>query len=78
MGAIVGALYASGYSAKSLDSIFRSTNYRSSFRQLHEMQKLFMSKENSGKYALTLPFNNFKISFHQLYLVDKNIYNEFR
>ncbi|MEL6484663.1 MAG: patatin-like phospholipase family protein, partial [Bacteroidota bacterium] len=27
MGAIVGALYASGYSAKELDSIFRTTDF---------------------------------------------------
>src|SRR5690554_2911496 len=28
MGAIIGALYASGYSAKQLDSIFTQTNFR--------------------------------------------------
>src|SRR5690554_1439207 len=27
MGAIIGALYASGYSAKQLDSIFKGTNF---------------------------------------------------
>lgn len=76
MGAIIGALYAAGYSGKQLDSIFKSTNFdvlindkfpRAS-ASLHE-------RENSEKYALTLPFENFKINLPQALSRGQNVYN---
>jgi len=77
MGAIVGALYASGYSANQLDSIFRSTNFTELIQDnLPRDAKTFYEKENSEKYALTLPFNNFKISFPSALSSGQNIYNE--
>ena len=77
MGAIVGALYASGYSANQLDSIFRSTNFTELIQDnLPRDAKTFYEKENSEKYALTLPFNNFKISFPSAISSGQNIYNK--
>ena len=77
MGAIVGALYASGYSATALDSIFQSTDFTSLIQDnLPRNAKTFYEKEDSERYALTLPFNNFKISFPPAISGGQNIYNE--
>ncbi|MGB5818566.1 MAG: patatin-like phospholipase family protein [Saonia sp.] len=77
MGAIVGALYASGYSATELDSIFKNTDFVALIQDnLPRDAKTFYEKENSERYALTLPFNNFKISFPSAISRGQNIYNE--
>ncbi len=77
MGAIVGALYASGYSASALDSIFRGTDFTNLIQDnLPRSAKTFYEKEDSERYALTLPFNNFKISFPPAISGGQNIYNE--
>ncbi len=76
MGAIVGALYASGYSAQELDSIFRSTDFTDLIQDnVPRSAKNFYEKDNSERYALTLPFNNFKVSFPQGISGGQNIYN---
>ncbi|RIV43993.1 patatin [Flagellimonas pelagia] len=76
MGAIVGALYASGYSAKELDSIFRSTNFTDLIQDhVPRSAKNFYEKEDSERYALTLPFTDFKVSFPQAISGGQNIYN---
>ena len=63
MGAIVGALYAAGYSATELDSIFRTTDFTNLIEDnLPRSAKTFYEKEDSERYAITLPFNKFKIS----------------
>jgi NTE family protein len=77
MGAIVGALYASGYSASELDSIFRHTDFVNLIQDnIPRSAKTFYEKEASEKYALTLPFNNFRVSFPQGISGGQNIYNE--
>ncbi len=77
MGAIVGALYAAGYSAGELDSIFQSTDFTSLIQDnLPRSAKTFYEKEDSERYALTLPFTNFKISFPPAISGGQNIYNE--
>ena len=77
MGAIVGGLYASGYSASQLDSIFRNTDFTELIQDnLPRDAKSFYEKEVSEKYALTLPFDKLKISFPQAYSGGQNIYNE--
>jgi len=77
MGAIVGALYAAGYSAMELDSIFRATDFTNLIRDnLPRDAKTFYEKEDSERYALTLPFNNFKVSVPPAYSGGQNIYNE--
>ncbi|WP_298478873.1 patatin-like phospholipase family protein [uncultured Maribacter sp.] len=78
MGAIIGALYASGYSATELDSIFRNTSLGNLIQDnLPRSAKTFYEKEDSERYAITLPFNNFKISVPTAYSGGQNIYNEF-
>ena len=78
MGAIIGALYASGYSAAELDSIFRATDFNSLIQDnLPRSAKTFYEKEDSERYAVTLPFEKFKISVPPAYSGGQNIYNEF-
>ena len=76
MGAIVGALYASGYSANELDSIFRNTDFTDLIQDnVPRGAKTFYEKEDSERYALSLPFTNFKVSFPQAISGGQNIYN---
>ncbi|MCL6274057.1 patatin-like phospholipase family protein [Muricauda sp. 2012CJ35-5] len=77
MGAIVGALYASGYSAQELDSIFRVTNFTELIQDnVPRSAKNFYEKDDSERYALSLPFTNFNVSFPQAISGGQNIYNE--
>ncbi|NKI26473.1 patatin [Arenibacter sp. 6A1] len=78
MGAIIGALYASGYSAAALDSIFRTTDFNYLIQDnLPRSAKTFYEKEDSERYALTLPFNGFKVSIPQAISGGQSVYNEF-
>ncbi|MEW5677448.1 patatin-like phospholipase family protein [Flavobacterium enshiense] len=62
MGAIVGGLYASGYNARQLDSIFSVVDSDALLQDyIPRSSKNFFEKRNDEVYALTLPFNNFKI-----------------
>ena len=64
MGAIVGALYASGYSANQLDSLFTNADFNELIQDnLPRSAKNFYEKEASERYAITLPFNGFRVSF---------------
>ncbi len=77
MGAIVASLYASGYSATELDSIFSSIDFSSLIvDDIPRSAKTFYEKEDSERYALTLPFDKFKISTPQAYSGGQNVYNE--
>jgi len=76
MGAIIGALYAAGYSAKQLDSIFNTTDISRLIQDnLPRGARNFYDKEDNERYALSLPFNNFKISFPSAISSGQNIYN---
>ncbi len=76
MGAIIGALYASGYTANQLDSIFHEINFNILIQDdIPRSSKTFYEKEDTEKYALTLPFNNFKIGFPSGLSKGQNIYN---
>ncbi len=78
MGAIVGSLYASGYTATELDSIFRSVDFDRLIQDdLPRNAKTFYEREDAEKYALTLPFDNFKIGLPQGLSKGQNFYNEF-
>jgi NTE family protein len=62
MGAVVGGLYASGYNAHQLDSIFSSIDIDALLQDYTPREsKSFYEKRNDEIYALTLPFNNFKL-----------------
>src|SRR5690606_26658387 len=62
MGAIVGSLYATGYSGKQIDSIFKGVNVDKIINDdLPRAAKTFYERDNSERYAVTLPFENFKL-----------------
>ncbi|WP_299209674.1 patatin-like phospholipase family protein [uncultured Dokdonia sp.] len=76
MGAIVGGLYASGYSARQLDSLFRVVDFSTIIQdELPRKAKTFYEKEASEKYAISLPFDNFKLSLPQSISKGQNTYN---
>jgi NTE family protein len=62
MGSVIGSLYASGYSGKQIDSIFKKVDFEDIISDnLPREAKTFYEKDNAEKYALTLPFEKFKI-----------------
>lgn len=74
MGAVVGGLYASGYNADQLDSIFKGTNFDELLQDfVPRNNKTFYEKHNNELYAFSLPFNNYKISFPNG--ISKGLYN---
>ena len=77
-GAIVGALYASGYSAMQIDSIFKATDFVELIQDnLPRSAKTFFEKEEAEKYAITLPFDDFKVKLPSSISKGQNVYNLF-
>jgi NTE family protein len=76
MGAIIGSLYASGYTGKQLDSIFRSLNFDDIINDnIPRASKTFYERDNSEKYAVNLPFEKFKIKLPSALSRGQNVYN---
>ncbi|WP_142784315.1 patatin-like phospholipase family protein [Changchengzhania lutea] len=76
MGAIVGGLYASGYSGKDLDSIFKSTDFDDLISDdLPRKSKTFYERNNSEKFAIVLPFDNFKVKLPSALSRGQNAYS---
>lgn len=74
MGAIVGGLYATGYSAKELDSIFNSLDSDALIQDYTPRgSKSFFEKRNDELYALTLPVNKFRLGIPTA--LSKGLYN---
>lgn len=76
MGAIVGSLYASGYTGKQLDSIFRSLDFDKVINDnLPRSAKTFYERDNTEKYAIALPFNKFKLKLPSALSRGQNVFN---
>lgn len=74
MGAIVGGLYASGYTAKQLDSIFSTIDIDALIQDyVPRSSKSFFEKRNDETYVFTLPFNKFKVGTPNA--LSKGMYN---
>jgi NTE family protein len=74
MGAIVGGLYACGYSANQLDSIFNDTDFDKLIQDfVPRNNKTFFEKRNDEIYAITLPFKKLKLSIPKG--ISKGLYN---
>ena len=74
MGAVVGGLYASGYSARQIDSIFKTTDFDELIKDfIPRSSKSFYEKRNDELYAFSLPFDKFKIGIPTA--LSKGIYN---
>jgi NTE family protein len=78
MGAIIGALYASGYSGKQLDSIFQKIDFDTILNdELPRASTAFHERANIEKYAVKLPFNNFKLKLPSAISRGHNTYSLF-
>ncbi|UMB59332.1 patatin-like phospholipase family protein [Lutibacter sp. A80] len=76
MGAIVGALYASGYTANQLDSIVRVIDFeRILTDQTPRKSKPFYEKEIGEKYSLSLPVKNKKVGIPRAMSEGQNVLN---
>ena len=76
MGAIIGSLYASGYSGKQLEAMFQTQDFDALINdEFPRKSKPFYERENSEKYAITLPFDKFKISLPSALSRGQNVYN---
>jgi NTE family protein len=74
MGSVIGGLYATGYNAAQIDSIFQSTNFNELINDfIPRSSKNFYEKRNDELYALILPFNKFKVGIPEA--LSKGIYN---
>lgn len=74
MGAVIGGLYASGYNATQIDSIFQVTDFNELINDfIPRSSKNFYEKRNDELYALVLPFNKMKIGIPEA--LSKGIYN---
>ena len=76
IGAIVGGLYASGYTATELDSIFKAVDFNTLIRdEINRSQKPHRQKEADERYAITLPFDRFKLAVPSALSKGQNTYN---
>ena len=76
MGAIIGSLYATGYSGKQLEDLFNSIDFDELINdKFPRASKPFYERENSEKYGISLPFDNFKISLPSGLSRGQNVYN---
>ncbi len=76
MGAVVGGLYAAGYNATQLDSIFRRVNFDNIIQDnLPRESKTFYERADAEKYVLKLPFDNYKVSLPSSLSKGQNSYN---
>lgn len=78
MGAMVGAMYAAGYSATELDSIFRQMDFDKLLQDKTERRaKSLHERYLYDRYAVSLPFNHFKVGLPRAVSKGQNVYNEF-
>lgn len=76
MGAIIGSLYASGYSGKQLDSIFKTVNFDDLISDnIPRSAKSTYEREISERYAITLPFDHLKVKLPSALSKGQNIFN---
>ena len=74
MGAVVGGLYASGYNATQIDSIFKNTNFDELLKDYTPRDsKSFYEKHNDELYAISLPFDHFSVGVP--IALSKGLYN---
>ena len=74
MGSVVGGLYAAGYNARQLDSIFNATNFDELLNDyIPRSNKSFYEKRNGETYAISLPFQKFNVGVP--IALSKGLYN---
>lgn len=74
MGAIIGGMYASGYTGKQLDSIFKTLTIDDLVQDnIPRKSKILINKRNDDIYALVLPFKKLKLETPNA--LSKGLYN---
>lgn len=74
MGAVIGGLYASGYTGQQLDSIFEILDSNAIVNDYPvTSSRVSYDKHDEDKYALTLPVKDFNLTFPEAY--SKGLYN---
>lgn len=76
-GAMIGGLYASGYTALEIDSIIKSYDFNELIQdKVPRSQFTLYQKETSEKYALSLPLKNWKVGLPLALSKGQNFLNE--
>ncbi|WP_196885951.1 patatin-like phospholipase family protein [Aureivirga sp. CE67] len=76
MGAIVGSLYASGYSAKEIDSLIRILDFDKILQdKLPRKTYSLYDKENTEKYSFTFPISKGKVGLPKAISKGQNVLN---
>ncbi|WP_292890021.1 patatin-like phospholipase family protein [Nonlabens sp.] len=76
MGAIVGSLYASGYTGRQIDSIFNIIDFDKIISDdIPRSSKSYYERKSNERYAVSLPFKNFKVLFPSSLSKGQNIYD---
>lgn len=76
MGAIIGGLYATGYTTHQLDSVFRQMDFKKLIQDdFPRESKTYFEKKQSVRYAVRLNFDNFKATIPSGISKGQNIYS---
>jgi NTE family protein len=76
MGAIIGSLYAVGYSGEQLEKMFENQDFDELINdKFPRSSKSFYERENAEKYVVSLPFEKFKITLPSALSLGQNVYN---
>ena len=76
MGAVIGALYSSGYTGKQLDSIFRAVDFDNLINDvIPRSSKSFVNRNSYEKYSIVLPFDGLKIHIPSAISRGQNVFN---
>ncbi len=78
MGAIIGGLYAAGYSANQIEEIVLETDFLTLLRdRIPRSSETFFEKEYGEKSIITLPVNKGKVGFPRAVSKGQNVLNLF-
>lgn len=76
MGAVIGGLYASGYTAQQLEALVQNVDFDKIVQDgVPRKAKTFYEKEDAERYALTLPFDKFRLDFPKSLSKGQHTYN---
>ena len=77
IGAVIGGLYASGYSANEIEELILAADLQNLITDDYPRRsKSFHEKEDSERYVLTLPFYNYKFQFPSSISKGYNFYDQ--
>lgn len=76
MGAVVGSLYASGYTGQQLDSIFRTLDFDMLINdEVPRAVQSYFERRDDERYAAVLPFEDFSLRLPSSLSKGQNFYN---